>query len=123
LPNSTFSAQEGLVATSQAFRSVSLGGMVRPLRGSRRRSQIEGEHQCGTVCRRGAVDEFLIEAAITHQILLKPKWLLGGLSNIFNRTNRHGAQAKRDAAGSGRPRAENFAVGMKQSREARRAYG
>ena len=39
-PNSTLRAQAGLVATSSALRSVSRGGMDRPLRGSRRRSAM-----------------------------------------------------------------------------------
>ena len=80
--------------------------------------QIEREHQRRALCGGRAVDQLLIEAAISHQVLLKPEGFLRGLAHILDRADGHGAQAKRNAAGSGGPCAQYFAVGVKQSREA-----
>ena len=54
-------------------------------------------------------------------VLLNPERLLRRRSHILDRAYRHGAQAKGNAAGGGGPSAQYLAVGMKQSRKARRA--
>src|ERR1700722_1783235 len=67
LPNSTLSAQEGFEATSRPLRNLQRGG--------------------------GRVDEFLIESAIFHEVLLDPERLLSRGSHSLDGANRHGSQA------------------------------
>ena len=127
LPNSTFIAQAGLVATSQALRSDRRGGIDRPLRAIApalpEQRQIQREHQRRALRRDRPLDERLIEAAIAHQVLLKPERPAGGRAHVLDRADRHGAQAERDAERRGGPRAEDFPVGVEQSGEPGRRDG
>jgi hypothetical protein len=83
--------------------------------------QIEREHERRTLRGGRAIDEFLIEAAILHEILLKPEGLLGRCSNILDRANGHGAHAIRNAARSRGAGREYLAVRVEQAGEPGRA--
>ena len=74
--------------------------------------QIDGQHQRAAFGGDGALDQRLDEAAVLHDVELKPERLVDIGRDVLDRTDRHRAQRERNAGGLRGAAGVNFAVAM-----------
>ena len=72
--------------------------------------QVDGQHQRAAFGRDGALDQGLDEAAVFHDVELKPERLVDALSDILDRADRHRAQREGNAGGLSGTAGVNLAV-------------
>ncbi len=82
--------------------------------------QIHRQHQRAAFRRHGALDQFLDEAAILHDVELKPEWLVDIFRHVLDRIDRHRAQRIRDAGGLRGAAGMNLAVAVLHAGRAHR---
>ena len=79
--------------------------------------QIGSQYQSRTFGILRTLNQVLHKLAVAHHIKLKPKRRTGIFSYIFNRTNGHGRQRKRNTEFFCRPCCQDFTVGVRHARE------
>ena len=72
--------------------------------------QIDGDYQRAALGRRRPLDQRTDEAAILHDVELKPERLVDRAGDVFDRTDRHGRQRERNSCSLGRAARQNLAV-------------
>ena len=82
---------------------------------------VDREHDRRAIRGQRTLEQFLVEAAIAHQVDLEPERLLHGAAHVLDRADAHRGQAERHAERLRGARAEHFAVGVEQAGEAGRA--
>ena len=83
--------------------------------------QIERQDQGFAISGFGSVNQALDKATVFHHVQLKPKAFASVFGNVFDRTNAHRGERKRDSHFVGSARGQDFAIGVLHASHAGRS--